>query len=174
MSWVHRPILSSSSSNERSKLPQLSSKSRLITTVGWVIWRPILVVNSWWDIFSQTGNRFADSRIGCRDACRQTGANPVVQAEDRLRRPARTRVGCASSASTPLNSSDLAGSREQRPEHLYSCEPNAHNCVQSALARVCLPSFAREGRESPRLRGRRVQTRSITLDGYPEACNLHL
>src|ERR1700687_13012 len=36
-SCVHRLILSSSSSNERSKLPQLSSKSKLITTVGWVI-----------------------------------------------------------------------------------------------------------------------------------------
>ena len=40
-SWVHRPILSSSSSNERSKLPQQSSKSRLITTVDWVIYCPV-------------------------------------------------------------------------------------------------------------------------------------
>src|SRR5580765_2170214 len=43
MSWVHRPILSSSSSNDRSKVPQLSSKSKLITTVGWVISSPLLV-----------------------------------------------------------------------------------------------------------------------------------
>src|ERR1700682_664234 len=48
MSEVHRPILSRSSSNERSKLPQLSSKSKLITTVGWVTYSPVLVVPLEW------------------------------------------------------------------------------------------------------------------------------
>src|ERR1700674_1559305 len=48
MSEGNRPFLSRSSSNKKSKLPQLSSRSKLISTVGWVTYSPVLVVPLEW------------------------------------------------------------------------------------------------------------------------------
>src|SRR5260370_6994536 len=76
--------------NGKNSHARLSNRGRAVT-------QPF---NFLWDTLSQMGHPFEDLRMRYKSACRQTVADPAVQAEDHLQPSGRTRLGCAKSAST--------------------------------------------------------------------------